>query len=135
MTLCLSSYVYAQDSDSDNGPNDRVGWDVLIRDFRALVVLWFLQSFLLRFAMGGWYPINNAKPDTPDSESHSSFFCLPFCKGPLGPSVPDYPPVHPMLQTITPYTITMISETDFLRIIMLTFLAVASRATIACRQR
>jgi len=91
------------------------------RDFRALVVLWFLRSFLLRLAMGG----------VPHKQRQTGY----ASKGPFGPSIPDYPPVHPMLQTITPYTITIDRWERFLQIIMLTFLAVASRATIACTQR
>ena len=95
ITLCLSSYVYAQDLDSDNDSNNRVGWDVLIGAYEQFLLfalpLWPNDANLLHLLLdvisvprlcysfyevsccvSRWavYPINNVKPDTP-AKGHS----------------------------------------------------------------
>jgi hypothetical protein len=56
------------------------------------LVLSSILHFSYKYIFRPWLACSNTKPEIPDPDVlEAQTFCLPFCKGPIGPWAPDYP--------------------------------------------
>ncbi|KAJ8593458.1 hypothetical protein M405DRAFT_811009 [Rhizopogon salebrosus TDB-379] len=95
--LFLSSTVHGENSQSDNEAWKRQvgGWHWILWSACILtygLVLSSILYFSYKYIFRPWLACSNTKPEIPDPDVlEAQTFCLPFCKGLIGPWAPDYP--------------------------------------------